>query len=314
VVDEASAVAQSEESAQAMDVVPQAPKSLQERAEGMVRDFQSDEPMEAPTLESILEKQAEEDKAGIIDLVDQGLRAAARKNGLSDRELLGVLNEIHNQSESNEGDPQQDFLDNPLLIDKTKARILTEAPSFASLISSEEEAAPRILSANECISNTPDQRIFEANVQITANLAQNIEGITWMDDSQRKNAQFALVYKSDDGAFKTLFLSDQDAQEIGKSMADLNVKDRWMFNAAGIPTSANPLATIESDVLNAGRKAATDLAILYGNFHHLNSTDSTRQALQEHVRSPEARESFLKRVQILRPREHDDAVEFLNAA
>jgi hypothetical protein len=107
-----------------------------------------------------------------------------------------------------------------------------------------------------------------------------------------------------------LLLSDQDAQEIGKAMVDLNVKDCWMFNAAGNPMSTNPLATIEEDVLDAGRKSATDLAILYGNFHHLNSTEDKKETLRSHAHSNEVQKNFLKRVQILRPREYDDAVKF----
>jgi hypothetical protein len=151
---------------------------------------------------------------------------------------------------------------------------LEQAPTFAGLISW-GITAPRILSADECIAGKPGQQIFGEDVQITANLAHNIEGAKWMNDSQRRDAQFVLIYKSEDGAFKTLFLSDQDAHEIDKAMVDLNVKDCWMFNAAGNPTSANPLTTIEDGVLAAGRKAATDLAILYGNFHHLNSTEDS---------------------------------------
>ncbi|MDR1233455.1 MAG: DUF3638 domain-containing protein [Puniceicoccales bacterium] len=312
---DAPATAQPAEGGQATDAAPQAQKSLEDKAKGTMDDLQSEDFTEGATLESVL-KSRMEGTGKVVDLVDQRLQAAARKNELSDRELLIVLNERHNNEEDQTGESRSLLEDNgSLLIDKTKARILATAPSFASLISSEEATAPRILSANECIPSKSDQHVFDANVQITANLAQNLEGVNWMDDSQRKDAQFALVYRSDDGAFKTLFLSDQDSQEIGKAMADLNVRDCWMFNAAGIPTSTNPLPITGEDILAAGRKAATDLAILYGNFHHLNSTDGNRQALQEHIASsPEAKKNFLERVQALQPREYDNALEFLRAA
>jgi hypothetical protein len=313
-----SAAAQPAESSQPADVSQQATKSLEDRAASMMEDFYSEEKLDnILTVNDILEnfedkmKSPEDNIKVAAEPLDLRLQAAARKNELSDRELLAILNERYN----NEDEVRLlSELDGPLL-EKTKTRILDGAPAFASLISREGAATPRILSANECIASKSDSppHIFGENVQITANLARNVEGVDWMDDSQRKDAQFVLVYKSDGGTFKTLLLSDQDAQEIGKAMADLNVKDCWMFNAAGIPTSTNPLATIEPDVLAAGRTAAANLSILYGNFHHLNSTEDNQTALRTHADTPEARENFLKRVQTLHPREYDEAVQFFSS-
>ncbi|MDR2432875.1 MAG: DUF3638 domain-containing protein, partial [Puniceicoccales bacterium] len=205
---EASVEVNLEESGQVTDNAPQAPKSLEERTKMMIDDFQSVDFTEGSTLKSILESQ--EDNGNTTDLVDQRLQAVAKKNGVSDRELLLVLNESYNNEEGRTKEAQLDFSKRTLLskyvsslIDKTKTRILGEAPTFASLIAIEGTSFPRILSVNECVASKTDQLIFKENVQITANLANNAEGVKWMDDSQRKDAQFVLVYKTDDETFKT---------------------------------------------------------------------------------------------------------------
>jgi hypothetical protein len=242
------------------------------------------------------------------DAADAKLRELAQKHDISDRELLEILKKTELLQQRDK------------LCDKVKARILEKASSFDSLMS--QEGAPERLSANSCAipkSKTGQPKslgIFGEDVQITANLARNIEGSDWINDSQRKNPQFVLVYKSDsDETYKTLFLSDQDAQEIGKAMSNLNVKNCWMFNAGGVPASTNPLTTIDETTLAAGRRAAANLAILYGNFHHLNATQENQDILREHVQtSATVKEMFLKRVQTIQPLEYDAAKQFLRTA
>jgi hypothetical protein len=82
-----------------------------------------------------------EDIEDAIRLMDQRLQAAARKKELSDRELLVILNEKYN-NEENDG-----------------------------------AVTPCTLSADEYIANKSNSGIFGEGVQITTNLASNIEGV-----------------------------------------------------------------------------------------------------------------------------------------
>jgi hypothetical protein len=98
-------------------------------------------------------------------------------------------------------------------------------------------------------------------------------------------------------------------------MSDLKVKNCWMFNAAGEASSSNPLGDPEEKVLTESKNAAINLAIFYGNFQWLNSSNENRQALSAYLSNNTTRKTrFMERVQMLQLSAYESAKEFLNAA
>jgi hypothetical protein len=243
---------------------------------------------------------------------NEACETSARENNIDDRELLAILMMMQ---EGNFPIPNI-----PALIVETKKRILANAPTFNSIICDHGTGSlPKITNVDQYVA-VKDLKFFGENVQITGNLAANTNGVRWELDSKRKNPQFTIVYKVNDAArpYRTLFISDADARQIGDAMLGLDVKDCWMFDANGVPSTANPLVDIDREILEEGEKAAVDLAIFYGNLNYLKSLQSANAEakvayLKSRLRSENGARVFEGQVKAVNSQGSAAAVEFCSS-